>query len=71
MAVGLALRLVLAFAPLGTFGINSYGFAWDISTFADWMATIRDAGFRAYQVDPSINYPPMFADILGALLFVG
>jgi len=71
LGVGLTLRLLIAFVPLTVFGINNFGFSWDLSTFADWMGTIRSAGFHAYQADPSINYPPVFADILGALNFLG
>ena len=68
--LGFSLRYFLAFAFLPT-GTNAYGFAWDLSTFADWMFTIRSSGFHAYEVDPSINYPPVFADILQGLNFLG
>lgn len=71
LAFGLGLRLLIAFVPLGQFGINNFGFSWDMSTFADWMGTIRSAGLHAYEADPSINYPPVFADILAGLNFVG
>jgi len=71
LLLGLTLRLVIAFVPLATFGLNNYGFSWDLSTFADWMATIRASGLNAYQADPSINYPPVFADILALLNFLG
>lgn len=71
LALGLALRLLIAFVPLGQFGINNFGFSWDMSTFADWMGTIRSAGLHAYEADPSINYPPVFADLLAGLNFLG
>ena len=74
LCVGLAIRYALAFVPLqilGGQGVNNYGFSWDLSTFADWMFTIKAAGFEAFHVDPSINYPPVFADILAALIWIG
>ena len=74
LSVGFALRYVLAFVPiqlLSSQGLNNYGFSWDMSTFADWMFTIKSAGFEAYHVDPSINYPPVFADVLAFLNSLG
>lgn len=74
LSAGFALRYVLAFVPiqfLAAKGVNNYGFSWDMSTFADWMFTIKSAGFQAYVADPSINYPPVFADILSALNTLG
>lgn len=74
LSVGFAIRYVLAFVPIQLLagqGINNYGFAWDLSTFVDWMFTIKSAGFEAFHVDPSINYPPVFADILGLLNGLG
>lgn len=70
-SLGLAFRLALVFIPQTVLGVNSYGFGWDISTFADWMLTIKSAGLRAYVADPSINYPPLFADLLAAIGGIG
>lgn len=74
LSAGFAVRYVLAFVPiqiLGAQGLNNYGFSWDMSTFVDWMFTIKSAGFEAYHVDPSINYPPVFADVLAMLNGLG
>jgi Gpi18-like mannosyltransferase len=74
LSVGFALRYVLAFVPIQLLsgqGLNNYGFSWDMSTFADWMFTIRSSGSSAYLVDPSINYPPVFADVLALLNGIG
>ena len=64
--VGFALRYWLAFVVF----LNQ-GFAWDMATFASWMDTIRFEGFNAFAVDPGINYPPVFTDILALLNWVG
>jgi dolichyl-phosphate-mannose-protein mannosyltransferase len=64
--VGLALRYWIAFVVF----LNQ-GFAWDMATFASWMDTIRFEGFNAFSVDPGINYPPVFTDILALLNWIG
>ena len=66
LAVGFALRYWLAFVVF----LNQ-GFAWDMATFASWMDTIRFEGFKAFAVDPGINYPPVFTDILALLNWIG
>lgn len=66
LAAGLLLRYWLAFRVF-----DAQGFAWDLSTFADWMQTIRDNGSAAYAADPSINYPPVFAQLLQLLNRIG
>lgn len=66
LALGLALRFWLGFIVF-----PNQGFAWDMATFASWMDTIRFEGFKAYAVDPGINYPPVFADILALLNWLG
>ena len=66
IVVGFALRYWLAFVVF----LNQ-GFAWDMATFASWMDTIRFEGFNAFAVDPGINYPPVFTDILALLNWVG
>lgn len=66
LAVGFALRYWLAFAVF----LNQ-GFAWDMATFASWMDTIRSEGFNAFAIDPGINYPPVFTDILALLNWLG
>ncbi|MEN9752765.1 MAG: hypothetical protein RL670_456, partial [Actinomycetota bacterium] len=66
MLLGLALRLWLAF---GVF--LDQGFAWDISTFGDWLLAIQNTDTDAYFTDPGFNYPPAFADVLWALLQLG
>jgi hypothetical protein len=74
LSVGFVLRYVLAFVPIQLLsgqGLNNYGFSWDMSTFTDWMFTIRSSGSSAYLVDPSINYPPVFADVLALLNGIG
>lgn len=60
--VGLALRFYLAFAVF-----NNQGFAWDTATFGYWIDAINNNGLEAYAVEPGINYPPVFADILVGL----
>jgi len=65
-AVGLALRVWLAF-----FIFPNQGFAWDLATFASWMDTIENFGWLAYEIDPGINYPPVFADLLACLIWIG
>ena len=70
----LAIALAAAFALrfwLGFVIFPNQGFAWDLATFANWMDTIRFDGFKAYAVDPGINYPPVFADILALLNWLG
>lgn len=66
LVVGGVLRYWLAFHVF-----RAQGFAWDLSTFGDWMETIRTAGPEAYATDPSINYPPVFAQLLDILNRVG
>lgn len=66
LLAGFGLRYVLAFRVF-----PAQGFAWDLSTFADWMETIRANGSAAYAVDPSINYPPVFAQLLEFLNWLG
>ena len=66
LLLGLVLRIWLAFSVF-----QGQGFAWDLSTFADWMQTIRDSGHAAYSADPSINYPPVFAQLLQFLNGIG
>ena len=66
LLVGFALRYWLAFVVF----LNQ-GFAWDMATFASWMDTIRFEGFNAFAVDPGINYPPVFTDILALLNWIG
>ena len=66
LVVGFALRYWLAFVVF----VNQ-GFAWDMATFASWMDTVRSEGFNAFAVDPGINYPPVFTDILAILNWVG
>ena len=66
VVLGLALRVWLGFGPF-----RGQGFAWDLSTFADWMQTIRDSGHAAFSADPSINYPPVFTQLLQILNVVG
>ena len=63
---GFALRYWLAFVVF----LNQ-GFAWDMATFASWMDTVRFEGFNAFAVDPGINYPPVFTDILALLNWLG
>jgi Gpi18-like mannosyltransferase len=63
---GFALRYWLAFVVF----LNK-GFAWDMATFASWMDTVRFEGFNAFAVDPGINYPPVFTDILSLLNWLG
>lgn len=63
---GLALRYWLAFVVF----LNQ-GFAWDMATFASWMDTVRFEGLNAFAVDPGINYPPVFTDILALLNWIG
>jgi Gpi18-like mannosyltransferase len=66
LAIGFALRYWLAFVVF----LNQ-GFAWDMATFASWMDTIRADGFNAFAVDPGINYPPVFTDVLALLNWLG
>lgn len=66
LAAGIALRYWLAFVVF-----FNQGFAWDMATFANWMDTIRSDGFQAFAVDPGINYPPVFTDILAILNWMG
>lgn len=66
VGVGFALRAWLVLGPF-----SQTGFAWDLSTFADWMTVIDQSGSDAYSVDPSINYPPVFAQLLQLLNVVG
>ena len=66
LAAGFALRYWLAFVVF----LNQ-GFAWDMATFASWMDTIRSEGFNAFAIDPGINYPPVFTDILALLNWLG
>ncbi|MEO0027941.1 MAG: hypothetical protein RL716_1272, partial [Actinomycetota bacterium] len=66
LAVGFALRYWLAFVVF----LNQ-GFAWDMATFASWMDTIRSEGFNAFAINPGINYPPVFTDILALLNWLG
>lgn len=66
MAAGLILRWVLAFNIF----LNQ-GFAWDLATFVDWMLVIDKWGYDAFTYAPGMNYPPVFADILQGLLWLG
>ncbi len=66
MSAGLILRWYLAF---GVF-LNQ-GFAWDLATLVDWMIEIDQWGYDAYTYLPAMNYPPVFADILQGLLWLG
>jgi Gpi18-like mannosyltransferase len=66
LVAGFTLRYWLAFVVF----LNQ-GFAWDMATFASWMDTIRSEGFNAFAIDPSINYPPVFTDILALLNWLG
>lgn len=61
-ATGFALRFYLAFAVF-----NNQGFAWDTATFGYWIDVINTNGLEAYALEPGINYPPVFADILVGL----
>ena len=74
------LNLVLSGVILAGFGLRYWlafvvflnqGFAWDMATFASWMDTVRFEGFNAFAVDPGINYPPVFTDILAILNWAG
>lgn len=73
-------RFVLAALVLAGFGLRYWlafgvflnqGFAWDLATFASWMDTVRFEGLNAFAVDPGINYPPVFTDILALLNWLG
>jgi len=55
---------------LGFFVFPNQGFAWDLATFGSWIDTIQTHGFEAYDVDPGINYPPVFADVLALLVWL-
>lgn len=66
MAGGFILRWYLAFDLF----LNQ-GFAWDLATFVDWMLEIDQWGYDAYTYLPGMNYPPVFADILQVLLWLG
>jgi Gpi18-like mannosyltransferase len=62
---GFLLRVWLAF-----FAFPNQGFAWDMATFANWIDVIRAYGLDAYAAKPSINYPPVFAEILVVLIWI-
>ena len=66
LVLGLVLRAWLAFLVF-----PNQGFAWDLATFGNWLDSISARGLDAYDYDQTINYPPVFADILVMLTWLG
>lgn len=66
LVLGLVLRAWLAFLVF-----PNQGFAWDLATFGNWLDSISSRGLDAYDYDQTINYPPVFADILVVLTWLG
>lgn len=66
LLVGLSLRIWLGF-----FVFRNQGFAWDIAAFGNWMDNIEQNGLSPYGPDPGFNYPPMFANLLVGIQWLG
>lgn len=66
LIVGLALRIWLGF-----FVFRNQGFAWDVAAFGNWMDNIEQNGLSPYGPDPGFNYPPMFANLLVGIQWLG
>lgn len=63
---GLLLRVWLGF-----FVFRNQGFAWDLAAFGNWMDNIEQNGLSPYGPDPGFNYPPMFANLLLGIQWLG
>jgi hypothetical protein len=50
---------------------RNQGFAWDVAAFGNWMDNIEQNGLSPYGPDPGFNYPPMFANLLVGIQWLG